>query len=91
MDGHEYEVMVVDDRSVNGTNELLTRLSSSDRRLVYCRLASALGKSGAVYTGVVHARGRRIVTLDGDGQNDPSYLPTLVAQLDDPRVGLATG
>ena len=89
--GRDYEVVVVDDGSTDNTPQLLADLAGSDPRLVHVRHASSLGRSAAVYTATRKARGDRIVTLDGDGQNDPAYLPVLTDRLDDPDVGLVAG
>ena len=89
--GRDYEVVVVDDGSTDNTPQLLADLARSDPRLVHVRHASSLGRSAAVYTATQKARGDRIVTLDGDGQNDPAYLPVLTDRLDDPEVGLVAG
>ena len=51
----------------------------------------SLGKSAAVMTGVVAARAPIVVTLDGDGQNDPRFIPDLIRHFDDPKVGLVAG
>ena len=55
--------------------------------------AQSCGQSSALRTGIVSARGASIVTLDGDGQNDPAFLPQLVDALNHgaPHVGLIAG
>jgi dolichol-phosphate mannosyltransferase len=89
--GRDYEIVVVDDGSTDDTPRVLADLSRSDDRLVFARHPTSLGRSAAVLTATQMARGRRIVTLDGDGQNDPAYLPVLADRLDDPTVGLVAG
>jgi dolichol-phosphate mannosyltransferase len=91
MAGRNYEVVIVDDGSTDSTPQLLAELSGSDPRLVYSRHASSLGRSAAVLTATRKAQGQRVVTLDGDGQNDPIYLPVLADRLDDHQVGLVAG
>ena len=73
MAGRNYEVVIVDDGSTDSTPQLLAELSGSDPRLVYSRHASSLGRSAAVLTATRKAQGQRVVTLDGDGQNDPIF------------------
>ena len=54
--------------------------------------AVSCGQSAAVRSGATFARAPIVVTLDGDGQNDPAFLPALVAAIErDPRIGLVAG
>ena len=89
--GRTYEVMIVDDGSTDTTPQLLADMSRSDPQVVYFRHPTSLGRSAAVYTAARLVRAGRIVTLDGDGQNDPTYIPVLADRLDDERVGLVAG
>jgi dolichol-phosphate mannosyltransferase len=89
--GDSYEVIVVDDGSADDTAGVLQRLAEVQpflRRLVH---AQCCGKSAAILTGVRAARAPLIATLDADGQNDPCYLPALLALMAEPGVGLAAG
>jgi dolichol-phosphate mannosyltransferase len=86
-----YEVVVVDDGSTDGTAAALDRLAAEGlpvRRVAHAR---SLGQSAALWSGVRAARGTIIVTLDGDGQNDPAPIPRFLASFDDPLVGLVAG
>jgi glycosyltransferase involved in cell wall biosynthesis len=51
------------------------------------------GQSAAVRSGVIHARAPVVITLDGDGQNDPAFIPALIRALEagGPAVGLIAG
>jgi dolichol-phosphate mannosyltransferase len=73
----EYEIIYVDDGSVDATATTIRRLQSSMARVRLLRHATNCGQSAAIRTGVRAARGGWIATLDGDGQNDPADLPTL--------------
>lgn len=87
-----FEVVYVDDGSADGTPRELARLRREHSWLRHIRHAVSCGQSAAVRTGVRAARAPLIVTLDGDGQNDPAFLPMLVSPLQrDPRVGLVAG
>ncbi|ESR25630.1 glycosyltransferase family 2 protein [Lutibaculum baratangense] len=87
----DHEVIVVDDGSSDATPQVLSELAAADGRLRPVRHPVSCGQSAAVYTGIRAARGEIIVTLDGDGQNDPAFVPALIAALEDPEVGLAAG
>ena len=86
-----YEVVIADDGSTDDTAGLVGRLAASGlpvRRVVHRR---SLGQSAALSSGVRAARGALVLTLDGDGQNDPKPIPEFVARFSDPKVGLVAG
>jgi dolichol-phosphate mannosyltransferase len=88
----DYELIYVNDGSTDATEAELTALMASRPRLRQIRHKLSCGQSAAVRTGVMHARAPLVVTLDGDGQNDPAFLPRLLAVLNgNPRVGLVAG
>ena len=73
-----YELVFVDDGSVDATPEILDRLRSSDPRLVVVRLSRNFGHQAAVSAGLDHARGCGVVVMDGDLQDPPEVLPRFV-------------
>ena len=79
-----YEVVIVNDGSSDGTARELEREAGDDPRFVIVELARGFGQSAALAAGFRMARGRIIVAMDGDRQNDPHDIPTLVARLDEP-------
>src|SRR5712691_508832 len=80
--GRPYELIVVDDGSMDGSFETLARLQALDERLRVIRLRRNFGQTAAFAAGFDHARGRYIVTMDGDLQNDPADIPAMIAALE---------
>jgi glycosyltransferase involved in cell wall biosynthesis len=80
--GRPYEIIVVDDGSADDTFELLASLQSRDPRLRLIRFRRNFGQTAAFSAGFAHARGRYVVTSDGDLQNDPADIPRLVLALE---------
>lgn len=89
--GYDVEVIVVDDGSIDETATTLHDLRNRYANLRQIVHRQSCGKSAAILSGVRAAKASMICTLDGDGQNDPRYLPELVALAREPGVGLAAG
>jgi dolichol-phosphate mannosyltransferase len=80
LDGRvDYEIVFVDDGSEDATPAKLREASRAFPRLRSVRHRAPCGQSAAIWTGVRLARAPWIVTLDGDGQNDPADIPALLA------------
>ncbi len=77
----DYELIYVDDGSTDASWQILQQMSQDFNQLRIIRHRSTYGQSIAILTGVQAAAGTWIVTLDGDGQNDPADIPRLLAVL----------
>jgi dolichol-phosphate mannosyltransferase len=88
-----YEIIYVNDGSTDATAERLAVAMRQRNNLRQLRHAVSTGQSAAIRSGVRAARGARGATLDGDGQNNPAFLPDLIAAIEKggDRVGLVAG
>ena len=76
--GRPYEIIAIDDGSVDDTFDRLARLQSADHHLRVIRFRRNFGQTAGFSAGFAHARGRFIVTSDGDLQNDPADIPAMI-------------
>jgi dolichol-phosphate mannosyltransferase len=93
LQGRAFEIVYVNDGSRDSTEQELRGLMAERAWLRQIRHEKSCGQSAALRSGVVMARAPVIVTLDGDGQNDPAFIPALIAALEGgaPRCGLIAG
>ena len=89
--GRSYEVVIVDDGSRDDTFELLARLQAKDPRVRVIRFRRNFGQTAAFSAGFAHARGRYIVTSDGDNQNDPADIPGMILMLEQRGLDIVCG
>jgi undecaprenyl-phosphate 4-deoxy-4-formamido-L-arabinose transferase len=89
LDGRDWEAIFVDDGSTDGTAEKLRALHEADPRVRVVRFKRNFGQHPAMHAGLARARGARIVTMDGDLQNEPEDIPKLLDALD--RADVASG
>lgn len=80
--GHTYELILVDDGSIDDTFRMLADLHAKDNRVRVVRLRKNFGQTAALTAGFAYAQGRFIVTSDGDLQNDPFDVPAMLDQLE---------
>jgi glycosyltransferase involved in cell wall biosynthesis len=81
--GDEWEVVYVDDGSTDGSFGALTRLHAREDNVRVVRMRRNFGKAAALAAGFAQTAGDRVVTIDGDLQDDPSEIPRLLAKLDE--------
>jgi glycosyltransferase involved in cell wall biosynthesis len=81
--GRRYEIIFVDDASVDRSFDLLANLVETDRRLKVIRLRRNFGQTAALSAGFDEAQGNIVVSMDGDLQHAPEDLPALLAKIDE--------
>lgn len=88
-----YEIIYVNDGSTDATAERLESAMKARKNLRQLRHAVSTGQSAAVRSGVRAARGAIVATLDGDGQNNPVFLPALISAIEQggELTGIAAG
>jgi glycosyltransferase involved in cell wall biosynthesis len=80
--GRPYEIITIDDGSTDDTFAQLAAIQSRDSRLRVIRFRRNFGQTAAFAAGFAYARGRLVVTADGDLQNDPRDIPAMVAKIE---------
>jgi len=79
--GLNYEVIVVDDGSIDGSYGVLEALAKDDEHLKVIRLRRNFGQTAALQAGIDWSSGSVLVTMDGDLQNDPADIPPMLDKL----------
>jgi glycosyltransferase involved in cell wall biosynthesis len=81
--GIDYEAIVLDDGSTDGTFEVITAAGARDPRVHGVRFRRNCGKAAALAEGFRRARGSRVITMDADLQDNPAEIPSLLRMLDE--------
>lgn len=78
-----YEILFVDDGSLDGTCRRLKEIAARDSHVKVIRFRRNYGQTAAMHAGIQHAAGEVIVTMDGDMQNDPTDIPMMLDKIDE--------
>jgi glycosyltransferase involved in cell wall biosynthesis len=89
--GMSYEFIFIDDGSSDGTPRILAQLAEEDPGVRVASFRRNFGKSAALAVAFARARGRYVLTLDGDLQDDPAELPRLLEALESKGLDLVSG
>ncbi|MEK7850609.1 MAG: glycosyltransferase family 2 protein, partial [Deltaproteobacteria bacterium] len=78
-----YEIIFVDDGSRDGTLSILKEIASRDACVRIISFRKNFGQTAAMSAGFDYARGKIVIPMDGDLQNDPGDIPKLIARMDE--------
>jgi glycosyltransferase involved in cell wall biosynthesis len=82
-DVYEYEIIFIDDGSNDNSFDILAKLQKTDAAIRVICFRKNFGQTAALSAGFAHARGKVIVAIDADLQNDPADIPKMIAKLDE--------
>src|SRR6188768_352174 len=89
--GRSYEILAIDDGSTDDTFQQLAAAQAEDPRVRVIRFRRNFGQTAAFAAGFKYARGRYIVTADGDNQNDPADIPGMIEMLEQHDLDIVCG
>ena len=82
-----YEIIIVDDGSKDKTSEIIKKL----KPVIYIQFRKNFGQTAAMDAGIKKSKYDYVITIDGDGQNDPHDIPNLIKHLEDNNFDLVSG
>lgn len=91
MNDFEYEIIVVDDDSPDGTSQEIDKFMKDNKRV---KLITRLGRSGlssAIKEGLIFAQGKYLLVLDGDGQHEPTFILNMINTIKKNKVAIVIG
>ncbi len=81
--GLKYEVLLIDDGSIDGTYQELLKIHKKNKSFKIVRFRRNFGQTAAMSAGFYYAEGKVIITLDADLQNDPGDIPKMLKKLEE--------
>ncbi len=81
--GQPWEIIFVNDGSVDGSADVLNRMASEHPEVKVIHFRRNFGQTAAMMAGFDFASGEVIIPMDGDGQNDPADIPRMLARLEE--------
>jgi glycosyltransferase involved in cell wall biosynthesis len=81
--GQPWEIILVNDGSTDGSEELLDELAAKDQQVKVIHFRRNMGQTAAMMAGFDHSRGEIIIPIDGDLQNDPADIPSMLAKIEE--------
>lgn len=90
-EGLPFEIIFVDDASPDKSLSMLEKISKADKRVAVLVLGKNVGQHKAVLAGLHHARGNWVVVMDGDLQDPPEAIPTLVKKMQEGYCAVFAG
>ncbi len=80
---YDYEIVIVDDGSRDGSWDLISKVARSDEKIKAIRLLKNYGQTAAIQVGFDSISGDLVMVMDGDGQNDPADIPALISKIEE--------
>lgn len=90
-EGYDYEIIMVDDGSTDGSWSVIRKMSASDHNIKGISFRRNYGKSAALYHGFKAAAGRVVVTMDADLQDSPEEIPELYRMVTEEGYDIVSG
>lgn len=88
---HDWELILIDDGSQDGTWRVMQELREKDRRVKLIRFRRSFGQTAGWSAGFDHAQGEYVIVMDADMQNDPKDIPAMIKKLEEEKLDVVSG